>query len=425
MKFSLPKPKPGKHAIIFLFITILISMIGFGIIIPVMPDLIQQLTGEDISGAARYGSYLMLVYAVMQFFMAPIIGGLSDRFGRRLVILTSLGAYAIDYTLMSLAPTYAWLILGRAIAGACAATYATSNAFIADISPPEKRAANFGLMGAAFGLGFIIGPLIGGWLGDINVRYPFYAAGGLATINFIYGFFVLPETLPAEKHRKFDWRRANPLGSLFQVCKHPVIAIILVSYFMVMFAQNSFPAVWAYFAEEKFSWSASQIGYSLAFVGLLSALVQGGLVRPLMPKLGEVRAILLGATSMVLALLGYALFTPSGNWVYLWIIVGSVSAFTMPAMQAIMSRVTGPKAQGELQGAIASVMSLTLMSSPFIMTQLFAHYTDRAHDIVYFPGAPFLLAAMLVAVGLVPLILMLPRVQKAAPNAPTAEDVKL
>lgn len=425
MKFALPSPKPGKHALGFLFITVLTSMIGFGIIIPVMPRLIQTLAQTDVSGAARYGSYLMLVYAVMQFFMSPIIGGLSDRFGRRLVILISLVAYAIDYALMATAPTYSWLIIGRAIAGACAATYATSNAYIADISPPEKRAANFGMMGAAFGLGFIIGPLVGGWLGDINIRYPFYAASGLAMANAVYGFFVLPETLKKENRRPFDWRRANPLGSLIQMSRHPVVVSVLFSYFLMMFAQNSFPAIWAYFTEEKFNWNASQIGYSLGFVGLLSVMVQGGLVRLLMPKIGEVRGILIGSTAMIIALMGYALMTPSGSWVYFWIVIGSVSAFTMPSMQAIMSKVIPPNEQGELQGAIATLMSLTLMTSPFLMAQIFAHFTRHEVGATYFPGAPFLLASLLVTISLIPIILLLPRIEKAAPNAPEAEDVKL
>ena len=393
--------KPGKYALAFLFVTVLLDIIGLGIIIPVMPSLLTELTGKSVSEAAPYGGALLFVYAVMQFFMSPILGGLSDRFGRRPVILLSLLGYSIDFCLMAIAPTYWWLFLGRALSGAFAATFATANAYIADISPPEKRAANFGLLGAAFGLGFIIGPGIGGWLGEMGTRLPFFAASGIIFINFVYGFFVLPETLAEENRRSFSWARANPFGSLIQVSKHPVVIGVLATYFMMQFAHNSLPAIWAYFSEYKYGWSAADVGNSLMYVGVLAAVVQGGLTRKAIPLIGERKAVLVGAGSTIASMVGYALFAPTGPWVYFWLTVGALGGFMMPAMQGLMSRATPSNAQGELQGAIASVMSITMMTSPLSMTWLFEHFTG-ADTPMEFPGAPFLAAAILLALAMVP-----------------------
>lgn len=401
MALSLPTPKPNKYALGFLFVTVLLDIIGLGIIIPVLPTLLTELTGKSVSEVAPMGGVLLLVYALMQFIMSPIIGGLSDRFGRRPVILLSLLGYSIDFMIMALAPTYFWLFLGRVMSGAFAATYATANAFIADISPPEKRAANFGLLGAAFGIGFIIGPGLGGWLGEIGPRVPFFVASGVAFINFVYGFFILPETLPKEKRRKFNIKRANPVGSLYQMRLYPIVLGVLLTFFLMQFSHNSLPAIWSYFAEEKFSWSPRDIGTSLMFVGFTSAIVQGWLTRIYIPKLGERRSVYLGITAMVISFLGYAFFTPTGAWVYLWIVVGAAGGFMMPAMQGLMSRATPEDAQGELQGAIASTMSITMITSPLTMTLIFSYFTREGAP-VYFPGASFLAAAIILALCVIP-----------------------
>ncbi len=405
----MPLAAPTSKSLIFVFLTVLLSMIGLGIIMPVMPALIMELTGTNVSGAAALGGYLLLVYAAMQFVMSPILGALSDRYGRRPVILISLLASSVDLAFMALAPTYAWLFVGRMIAGATAAVFATANAYIADVSTPEKRAANFGLMGAAFGLGFIFGPIIGGIFGEIGPRWPFIAASALGFLNFLYGLVVLPETLSEENRRRFDWRRANPFGGLASMARYPVVIGVLSAYFLMQLAHNSLPAVWAYFSKLKFGWSEAQIGLSLAFVGFTAAIVQGGLTRVIIPKIGETRSVVLGMAAMVASLLGYAFFTPTGNYVYLWIVVGALGGFMMPGMQGIMSRATPPNEQGELQGAIASLMSITMMVSPFTMTQIFAYFTDTEEG-RNFPGAPYAVGAGLIVISAIPFILTMRKV---------------
>lgn len=406
-----------KHALGFLFITVLLDIIGLGIIIPVLPDLLIELTGKTAKEVALYGGYLLLVYAAMQFFMSPILGGLSDRFGRRPVILISLLGYSVDFLLMALAPTYAWLFLGRMLSGTFAATYATANAFIADVSAPEKRAANFGLLGAAFGVGFIIGPALGGYLGNIDTRFPFFAAAAIAFANFIYGFFVLPESLPPEKRRPFDIKRANPLGSLLQMRAYPIVLGVLISYFLMQFAHNCLPAVWSYFTKVKFQWTPGDIGLSLMFVGLTSAIVQGGLTRRVIPKIGERKAVYMGMLFFTIALFGYAFLTPSGNYIYLWILIGSLGGFMMPAMQGLMSRATPENAQGELQGAIASVMSITMITSPISMTAIFSHFTAPGTE-PYFPGAPFAVAGIILAFCAIPFTLTMNKAELRAKEQP-------
>ncbi|MEM9420994.1 MAG: TCR/Tet family MFS transporter [Pseudomonadota bacterium] len=413
----------GHHpnALAFVFVTVLLSMIGLGIIIPVMPDLIMDLTGTDRSGAARLGGYLLTAFAVTQFFMSPFLGALSDRFGRRPVILISLFSYAIDFALMALAPTYAWLFIGRVISGACAATFATANAYIADVSTPEKRAANFGLMGAAFGLGFIIGPLIGGIAGEFGHRWPFAIACILTLINFTFGYFVLPETLTEENRRKFQWSRANPVGGLLSMARYPVVIGVLFAFFLMQFAHNSLPAVWAYFTGEKFGWTALNTGMSLAYVGVTAAFVQGYLTRKVIPAIGEVKAVSIGIAAMVVSFMGYAFFTPTGAYVYFWVTVGALGGFIMPGMQGIMSKATPANEQGELQGAVASLMSMTLVASPFIMTQVFAQYTDDAQE-YYFPGAPWLLSAVVLGASAIPFLQTMRRVDGVAQPANTSEE---
>ncbi len=403
------QPMAEGKALTFIFITVLLSMIGLGIIIPVMPDMIMTLTGTDVSEAARLGGYLVAAFALTQFLASPILGALSDRFGRRPVILVSLFSYAVDFAIMAMAPTYAWLFVARMISGACAATFATANAFIADVSTPEKRAANFGLEASAYGLGFIIGPLLGGFAGEFGTRWPFIIACVLTLANFTFGYFVLPESLKPENRRKFEWSRANPLGGVLSMARYPIVIGVLFAYFLMQFAHNSLPAVWAYFTNAKFGWTAFETGLSLGYVGLTAAFVQGYLTRKVVPRIGETKAVIIGIAALVTSLLGYAFFVPTGAYVYFWVTVGALGGFMMPGMQGIMSRATPANEQGELQGAIASIMSLTLVISPFAMTQVFARYTAEGRDFT-FPGAPWLLAALVLAAALIPFSLTMRKV---------------
>lgn len=387
-----------KHALTFIFLTVLLDAIGFGIILPVMPQLIMEVTGKGLSQAAIYGGGLMFIYALMQFFFSPIMGNLSDRFGRRPVLLISLLAYGLDYFLMGWAPTLAWLIIGRLIAGSASATYSIANAYIADIFPPEERAKNFALMGAAFGGGFILGPVLGGFLGEIGPRVPFYATGILALSNAAFGFFVLPETLAPENRRPLDWRRANPLGAFLSLRKYPMVFGLVVAYFFFLVAHQALPSIWSYYSIAKFDWSQSQIGFSLGFVGILMMICQAFLIRWVIDHYGSVVTAYLGLTCATLSFLGYAFATQA--WVvYVFLAIGAAQGFLGPAVQGMMSERVPANAQGELQGSLGSMASLAAIVSPPVMTQVFAYFT--AHDApVYFPGASFLLAALLTLLSL-------------------------
>jgi DHA1 family tetracycline resistance protein-like MFS transporter len=409
-----PAPSP-RLTLTFTFITVLLSIIGFGIVIPVMPELLVEVTGKDVSGAASLGGWLYFTYALAQFVMSPVLGGLSDRFGRRPVILLSLLAYSADFLLMALAPSYFWLVVARFLSGATAATYSTANAIVADITPPERRSANFGLLGAAFGLGFIIGPVIGGIFGEYGTRAPFLVASGIGALNVVFGFFALPETLKTK--RDFKIARANPVGSLLSVGRFAIVRTVLVSYFLMQFAHHALPAVFAYFAKFKYGWTPLEIGYALTFVGVSAAIVQGGLTRKIIPAIGEPRAVLLGATAMMVSFAGYAFYSPTGAWIYVWILVGSLGGLMMPAMQGIMSTAISSDGQGELQGAISSVMSLTMMSSPLLMTAIFAYFTSGEAGIV-FPGAPLALSLVCLAASMVPFLLIVRKTQQRAHASP-------
>jgi len=388
----------GSHALAFIFVTALLDSIGFGIIMPVLPQLVMEVTGEDISAAARFGGWLMFAYAGMQFFLAPAIGNVSDRFGRRPVLLLSLAVLTIDYLIMWWAPTFAWLLLGRLIAGAAAATYSTCNAYIADISEPDRRAQNFGLIGAAFGMGFVIGPVIGGFLGEYGPRAPFLAAAALSLANFLYGTFVLPESLTSDKRRPFDWRRANPTGTLAALRRYPMVFGLIGAYVLFQLGHQSLPAVWSFFAIERFDWSPKEIGYSLGAVGVSMVFVQAVLLRWALPRLGPRRAAMLGFSCTMLSFLGYA-FATQGWMVYGFLLVGALQGFISPSMQGIMSNQVSASEQGELQGGLASMSSLTAIVSPPFMTQLFALFTGPSAP-VYFAGAPWLAAAVLTLLSL-------------------------
>lgn len=382
-----------KHALAFIAVTLLLDTIGFGLIMPVYPRLLVELTGESLSRAAVYGGWLGFVFAAMQFAFAPILGNLSDRYGRRRVILFAVGALGIDYIIMGFAPTLAWLFVGRAIAGAAGASFTPAYAYVADISPPEKRAQNFGVVGAAFGIGFIIGPAIGGLLGTLGPRAPFFAAAALSLINFCYGFFVLPESLPPERRRAFEWRRANPLGTLTQMKKHPVVLGLLGALFLWGLGNQVMPSTWAFYTKFRFGWSEAMIGASFALVGVVMASSQLIVMRLLVPRLGERRVALIGIASGMVGYAGFGLAT-AGWMMFALLVSWFFAAIVMPTTNALMSRRISPDAQGELQGAVAGLFSLSAIIGPPIMTHLFARFT-APESTIHLPGAAFLAAAVL------------------------------
>ena len=306
-------------ALVFIFITLLIDTIGLGIIIPVIPKIIQELTGQGLSQASRYGGWLLFAFAIMQFLCSPVLGGLSDQYGRRPVLLLSLFGFGIDYILLGFAPNIEWLFIGRLIAGVTGASFTTATAYIADISTPEKRAANFGIIGAAFGMGFIIGPVVGGILGKYGSRLPFFAAAGLTLLNLLYGYFVLPESLAPENRRPFDWKRANPIGSLRNLQRYPLVLGLVASLVFLYMAGYATQSTWTYFTMEKFKWNEDEVGYSLGFVGLMIGLVQGLLSRMLIPKLGQKRAIYVGMSLYVFGFLCFA-FATKGWMMYAFMV---------------------------------------------------------------------------------------------------------
>ncbi|MXV50696.1 MFS transporter [Pedobacter sp. HMF7647] len=386
-----------KAAIQFIFFTLLIDITGFGLIIPVFPTLIKQLLHTNISVASEWGAWLTAVYAVMQFIFAPIIGNLSDRYGRRPVLLFSLLGFGIDYLFLSFAPTIWWLFVGRLIAGITGASFTTATAYIADISTDENRTKNFGMVGAAFGLGFIIGPLMGGLLGSIGPRVPFLAAAGLTLVNVAYGYFVLPESLSMENRRKFEWKRANPIGSLMHLRKYSGVAALVTSLVFIYIAVHSVQSTWTYINIEKFHWSETLIGVSLAIVGLLVAIVQGGLIRFVNPWLGNKKSIYLGLSLYTLGLVLFAFATQT--WMmFLFLVPYCLGGIAGPALQAVISSHVPANEQGELQGSLTSLMSATSIIGPLLMNNLFAWFT-RPDAKVHFAGAPFLAGAFLMFVS--------------------------
>ena len=382
-----------KAAMGFIFVTLLIDVIGVGIIIPVMPKLIEEMIQGTISEAAKYNGWLLLSYALTQFLFAPILGNLSDKYGRRPVLLVSLFGFGVDYLFLSFAPNITWLFVGRVIAGITGASFTTASAYIADISTPENRSQNFGMIGAAFGVGFIIGPVIGGLLGQFGSRVPFIAAAVLCLLNCLWGFFVLPESLPKEKRRKFEWKRAYPLLSLLNLRKYKGISELVGSLILVYIAAHAVHSNWAFFVTEKFSWSQKMIGLSLGAVGLLVGLVQGGLIRIVHPWLGNKRSVYVGLLLYSIGMLLFGLATQS--WMmFVFLIPYCLGGIAGPALQSIISGQVPPNEQGELQGSLTSLMSLTSIIGPPIMTNLFAYFT-RPKAPVHFPGAPFILGAIL------------------------------
>ncbi len=400
----------------FIFITLLIDVTGWGIIIPVTPDLVQQLTGRPVNEASTIGGWLLFAYAVMQFIWSPILGGLSDKYGRRPVLLFALFGFGADYIFQAMAPTIQWLFVGRLIAGITGASFTTAAAYIADISEPEKRAQNFGLIGAAFGIGFIVGPLIGGLCSKFGPRVPFYVAAALTFLNFLYGYFVLPESLTKENRRPFDWKRANPVGALQKLGKSPVLVGLSLSLMLLYIAAHAVQSNWNYYTIFMFKWDATMVGISLGVVGLLVGLVQGVLIRIIIPKIGQVKAVYIG---LLLYMLGMLLFASAyeGWMMFAFLIPYCMGGISGPSLQGIMSNQVPPSEQGELQGALTSMMSLTSIIGPVIMTNLFAYFTKPAAP-VYLPGAPFYMGALLILAAVLISVRTL-RIYAASKHTPT------
>ncbi|HZV71342.1 MAG TPA: TCR/Tet family MFS transporter [Saprospiraceae bacterium] len=382
-----------KAAIKFIFVTLLIDVIGWGIIIPVMPSLLKQIEHIDTGHASSLNGWLLFAFSATQFLFAPIIGNLSDKFGRRPILLMSLFGFGLDYILLSWAPTIEWIFLGRVIAGITGASFTTAAAYIADISDDKNRAQNFGMIGAAFGMGFIIGPVIGGLLGGFGPRVPFIAAAALCFLNFMWGYFILPESLSKDHRREFDWRRANPVGALLHLKKYPDLGYLLVATFLVYLAAHAIQSNWSFYTIEKFGWTPTQIGISLGVVGALVGVVQGLLTRVVNPWLGNHRSIYIG---LILYTIGMFLFgIASAGWMMLVFLVPyCLGGIAGPALQATITSQVNVREQGELQGALTSLMSATSVIGPPVMTNLFA-YSISPNSPIYMPGAPFFLGAIL------------------------------
>lgn len=395
-----------RPAVVFIMLTVMIDAMGIGLMIPVMPDLIREVDGGSLAQAAIWGGILSTTFAVMQFLFGPVIGGLSDRYGRRPVLLITTVIMALDYVVMALAGSIWLLLIGRVVGGITASTQSTAYAYMADISEPEKRSANFGLIGASFGVGFILGPVAGGLLAEYGTRAPFWAAAILTAGNALLGWFVLRETVTDATRRAFDWRRANPFGALKHLGKLPGVKQLLVVYFLYNVAFAVYPSVWPYFGQERFDWTPAMIGFSLALFGAIMALVQAGLIRVALRALGERGTVVAGH---LFSIAGYLTLgtVASGTIVLMLTPLAALGGVISPALQGIMSQRVADNAQGELQGALTSVSSFAMILSPIVMTATFARYTHESAP-VYLPGAPFLLAMGLAMLGLV-LFLLRPR----------------
>lgn len=383
--------------LIFVLLTVMIDAMGIGLIMPIMPNLIVEVQGGSLSEAAIWGGILSASFAVMQFLFSPVLGSLSDALGRRPVLLVSLFVMALDYLVMAVAGSLWLLLIGRIVGGITAATHATAGAYIADISDPKEKAANFGLLGAAFGAGFVLGPLMGGFLGEIDTRAPFYAAAALAALNFTLGWFVMRETVTDKTRRTFEWHRANPFGAFRAIGRIPGITGLMWVYFLYSVAIYVYPAIWSYFAAERFGWQPQMIGASLAVYGISSVLVQGWLLRYVVRWATERGAVLWGQVFDFVAF-GILAVIASGNLALALIPIAALGAMVQPALQGMMSRRVADNQQGELQGVMTAVHALSMVISPLMMTAVFAQFSDPETS-YYLPGAPFLLALVLMMIG--------------------------
>ncbi len=394
----MPSATRSRLTLTCILITVLLDMIGVGIIVPVLPELLEDLTGGSVADAAVIGGYLVFAYAFMQFVFSPVLGNLSDRFGRRPVLLLSLLGLTFDYLMMSIAPFVWYLFIGRIIAGIAGAALATATAYMADITPPHKRTHRFGLIGAAFGLGFIIGPVIGGELGELGPRVPFYAAAALAFANFLFGLLVLPESLPKASRRKFDIRRANPLGAVMALRQYSSVLWLLAVLFFLQLATQALPTIFSYFTVEVFSFSSSNIGRTLGAFGIGFAFSQAVLAGPLSKGLGEPAVGIIGLAAAAIAFAGIA-FSADVYQLYLFIAVGTVSGLAPPAINGLLSRQVPDNSQGELQGAVNAASSLATIIGPLAATQIFSYYSAAPSSGHYFPGAPFIACGIAVVIA--------------------------
>lgn len=389
----------SNNAMLFIFITIVIDATGLGIIIPTLPSLIAETSNVALGDSKMYAGYIAMVYAAMQFIFAPIVGGLSDRYGRRPVLLLSLFGLAIDYVIMFYAPSLFWLVIGRCISGMFGASYSTASAYIADISTPETRTKNFGMVGAAFGVGFIIGPAIGGVLGDMGIRMPFLFAAGLSFLNFLYGIFVLKETLTPENRRPFSLRRSNPIGSFYQILKYKELGYLFLVIFMYYIAGTAIQQTWVYLTQERFLWTEMEVGISLAVVGVCIAIVQGGLAGTFSKMWGDVKTAYVGLAIFFFAVIGIGLAN-QGWMLYALMLPYAFTGLAGPTIQAIMSKNTSSSEQGELQGSITSIISLAEIIGPVTMMALMTWTTVGLPEDQKIYGSPYFAAAVFVLIGI-------------------------
>ena len=404
-----------KAAIGFIFITLLIDVMGWGLIIPVMADLVAQLKNIPVNIASNYGAALLSAFAVTQFLFSPVIGNLSDRFGRRPVLLISLLGFGVDYIILAVAPAYEWLFIGRIIAGITGASFTTATAYIADVSTNEtERAKNFGLIGAAFGLGFVLGPALGGLLANWGIRAPFYAAATLCLLNCLYGYFFLPESLSPENRRAFDWKRANPFGSLKFLTRHPEIGGLAIGFFLIYLGAQAIQSNWNFFTIYRFGWSEKMVGISLAVVGVLVGGVQAGLTRVVNPKIGNEKSIYLG---LIFYTIGLVLFAfASQSWMmFVFLIPYCLGGICGPSLQSVIAGHVTSNQQGELQGALTSLMSLTTIIGPPVMTMTFSYFTTKEAPF-YFPGMHFLIGAFCMLLSIFIIYKVLTREKKNHPE---------
>lgn len=387
---AMARPRP---AIVFVFITLFLDVFGIGLIVPVLPKLVQEMQGGDLHSAAHAVGWLGALYALMQFVFSPVLGSLSDRFGRRPVILTSLFGSGIDYLVLAWAPTIGWLFFARIISGMTAANFSAASAYIADVTPVEKRAAGFGMIGAAFGLGFIAGPAIGGMLGAYSLRMPFQVAAGVTLLNWLYGAFVLPESLAPQNRRPFRWSSAHPLKALADLSRWPLVFGLAGTHFLIMIAGTIYHSLWVLYTGSRYGWNSSQVGLSLALVGVMTAIVQGGMAGRILHIIGERKGIFVGLITMAVAMAAYGA-APEGWMVYFIIVAGSIAGIGSPATQSIISQAVPADEQGAVQGALNSITSIARIIAPLLWTFLFS-WSIAPENSLHLPGLPFFGASLI------------------------------